>query len=318
MPTPDPRPRPATHKQPRPGPATDPERAARCAEAVRNIAEDFVVVSEALLRSAYGDTATSVDLLRIIASLAALSEEATAAVVVGQRSRGESLHELAPVLNRTEDRLRKKYEPEPVDRALAVRVRPLRTAPTTRPPNADAAPVTGNRLREPRQRLACALTLLKKRSGVSQRALAHKMNVDPSYVSRMLSGERDVVDWRYVVDITEMCGGNLDLMRPLWETAAHVQPTGDDPIRYLRTYLRALRYAAGSPSDRAILKSAQHTIAMHEFRQAFEGPGLPDWQVVAQLTTALWGLPETARPLWRRARSIPGTGCTTIPAEAFG
>lgn len=70
-----------------------------------------------------------------------------------------------------------------------------------------------------------------------------------------------------------------------------------------------LRYAAGSPSDRAILGSAQHTVSVHELRHVFDGPCLPDWQVVAQLTTALWSLPEITRPLRGQARSTTGPGC---------
>ncbi|MEU2149943.1 MULTISPECIES: hypothetical protein [Streptomyces albovinaceus subgroup] len=97
--------------------------------------------------------------------------------------------------------------------------------------------------------------------------------------------------------------------------AANVQPTGADPTRYLHTYLRALRYAAGSPSTATILASTQNTIAASDLRQALEGPGTPTWLVVRTITNALWGLPDLTLPLWRSA-----TACieTSLPAEAFG
>ncbi|MER6639054.1 hypothetical protein [Streptomyces microflavus] len=107
-----------------------------------------------------------------------------------------------------------------------------------------------------------------------------------------------------------------DLVKPLWEAAAGVEPTGTDPARYLRTYLQALRYANGSPSDRAVIASSQHAITIADLRQALQGRAVPEWPVVSQLVTALQGLPEVALPLWRRARS--STETCTLRAEAFG
>ncbi|MEU1371854.1 hypothetical protein ABZ454_38060 [Streptomyces sp. NPDC005803] len=57
-------------------------------------------------------------------------------------------------------------------------------------------------------------------------------------------------------------------------------------------------------------------------RQAFEGPGVPQWQVVSQLTIAFQSLPEITRPLWRKARSTvepaDSTSTSTFSAGAFG
>ncbi|MET9535749.1 XRE family transcriptional regulator, partial [Streptomyces sp. NPDC006649] len=74
------------------------------------------------------------------------------------------------------------------------------------------------------------------------------------------------------------------MLKPLWEAAAGVKPTGTDPVRNLRTYLRALQYAAGEPSTKAILASAQHIITPDELDQALDGPGVPAWPVVKRLT----------------------------------
>ncbi|MFF3257727.1 helix-turn-helix domain-containing protein [Streptomyces sp. NPDC002932] len=304
---------PVPQRPARSGPAIDAARATRCTESVRDMAEDFTVLSEALMHSTYGVAAPTAELLEIVIALERLAQEAIPALVVRQRSQGESLSELAPLLNLTPNRLRKKYVPQAVDRSLASRRRPRRAAPSTQP--ADAAPNPKHLLREPRQRLACALTRMRALSRVSQRALAAAMNVDPSYVSRLLSGERDV-SWRHVKIITEACDGNIDLMRPLWEAAAGVDPDGTNPARYLRTYLWALHYAAGAPTDARILASTQRTITAAELHQAFEGPGVPDWGVVAQLVTVLQSLPDVARPLWRQARSK--AEASSFRAEAFG
>ncbi|WP_435884045.1 helix-turn-helix domain-containing protein [Streptomyces rubiginosohelvolus] len=199
---------------------------------------------------------------------------------------------------------------------LASRPRPRRELPGSRTPEDTSGPPGPKnrlRLREPGQRLACALTLMRAQSRVSQRALAGRMRIDPSYVSRILSGERDA-SWQHVLAICDLCNGDSALMKPLWEMAANVQPTGD-PTRYLHTFLQALRYAAGSLSTETILASTHNTIAASDLRQALEGPGTPTWLVVRTITNALWGLSDITLPLWRRA-----TACqeTSLPAEAFG
>ncbi len=301
--------------QVRPGTAVDADRAIRCTEAVRDIAEDVIVVADAFINRASGSDASTTELLGYVISLNRLTQEATAALVVRQRSLGEPLSDLAPMLNLTEDRLRKKHSPQAVDQALTSRSRPMRRAFSSQHP--DAPPTAKNSLRQPGQRLACALTRMWKQSDVSQRALAEHMNVDPSYVSRMLSGERDLT-LQHVKMIADKCGGNSDLVKPLWEVATGVQATNTDPIRSLRAYLRALRYAAGSPTDKRVLASVHHTITKAELRQALEGPGVPEWQVVHQLTTAFQSLPDITRPLWRNAQSSVETTNGTLPAGAFG
>ncbi|MFF3177908.1 helix-turn-helix domain-containing protein [Streptomyces sp. NPDC057900] len=306
-----------SHPGPQPsarnGPAIDPDRAKRCTEAVRDIAEDLIVVADAFLNRASDNAAPTTELLHIVTTINALAQEATEALVVRQRSQGEPLSDLAPELKVTEDRLRKKYDPQAIDQALARRSRPMR-APLASP-RLDDLPTTKALLRQPHQRLACGLTRMWKQSGVSQRALAQVMTVDPSYVSRMLSGER-VVTLQHVKVIAGQCGGNLDLVKPLWEAANGVQAT-IDPARALRSYLRALHYAAGSPSDTRIINSVQRTISKTELRQAFDGPGTPGWPVVQQLTIAFQSLPEITRPLWRRAQCADDN-TSTISAGAFG
>ncbi|CAL9676301.1 hypothetical protein SUDANB105_07909 [Streptomyces sp. enrichment culture] len=109
-------------------------------------------------------------------------------------------------------------------RALATRRRPT---PVTYTHNTAAAADTPT-LRRPGQRLASALTLMQKGSGRRQRELAQKMGVHESYASRMLSGQRDP-SWKHVKIICEMCGIDPELMKPLWEAAAGVQPSDTAP-----------------------------------------------------------------------------------------
>lgn len=286
--------------------SADRSRAARCTEAIRDIAEDITMLAEELMSNAYGVAAPSTDMLRQVVELGALVEEAKAALVVRQRSRGEPLNALEPILQLTADRMRKKYDPQAVDEKLTKRSRPQRTRsdPSLNKHTGTDAPAVQ---RLPAQRMASALTRMKNGSGRRQREIAQEMRVDDSYVSRMLSGERPV-SWKHVRAICKVCDGDEQLMKPLWEVAAGVPfADSDDPVDYLRTYLKALRYANGWPSEEKILASTQHTVTAAELRQALEGPGVPSWLAVAQITAALQALPDTARPLWRRAQSTANT-----------
>ncbi len=277
-------------------PVRDADRAARYTEAVRDISEDATVVSEKLLNSAYSADPSGAELMQHVVALDRLQQEAAGVLVARQRAQGKPLADLAQLLNLTEDRTRKKFRLQDVDEALRNRRRPQRTLP------ADTIPNAPNLLRAPRQRLASALTLMWRASGRRQYEIAQRMGVDGSYVSRMLSGQREA-SWQHVLAICEVCEGDLALMKPLWEAAAGGRPPDGGHIEHLRTYLRALRYAAGSPKTEVILESARHTITATELHLALNGPGVPAWPTVANLIVALQGMPETARPLWRRAQA---------------
>jgi transcriptional regulator with XRE-family HTH domain len=149
---------------------------------------------------------------------------------------------------------------------------------------------------------------MQKSSGRRQRELAEKMGVHESYASRMLSGQR-APSWMHVKIMCEACGVDPAQMKPLWEVAAGVQPSNtEDPVAYLRTYLKGLHYALGSPGPEAILTAAQHTITAHDIDRALHGPGIPDWPVIDRLTVVLQSLPTITRPLWRRAQAAAENG----------
>ncbi|CAL9327293.1 hypothetical protein SUDANB180_07789 (plasmid) [Streptomyces sp. enrichment culture] len=288
----------------RPATPAGPTRVTRMTEAIRDLAEDCTMVSGDLLLSADRAATPNTELLQHLITLRSLADEAIAAVVIRQRAQGKPLADLAPIAELTADRLRKKYDPLSVEKALETRRRP-------KPATAahDTATATGALiLYRPSQRLACALTRMKNGSGRRQRELAERMAVDESYVSRMLSGQR-APSWLHVKGICDACGIEPDLMKPLWEAAANVQPSNsDDPVRYLQTYLRALHYAFGSPAPENI---TQHSISPDDLHHALNGPGVPDWPVIHRLALALQSLPNIARPLWRRARSAAEEDTTT-------
>ncbi|MGF3135567.1 helix-turn-helix domain-containing protein [Streptomyces albidoflavus] len=305
-------------KSTRSGPAVDYDRAVRCLDAARDIAEDCAIVADELSHKMCMVSSVSVaDQLARFTELARLAEEGISALVVAQRSEGKPLAVLAPVLGRTEDRVRKKYPPGEVDTALAHRRRPERALMAAQPPEeaTTAKKTTRNRLRRPIQRQACALSRMQAESGVQQRVLAAKMHVDPSLVSRYLSGDRQT-SWEQAKTAADICGRDAHLIKPLWDTATGPLPPAEHAAEALRAYLRALRYAGGAPSQESILASTHHSITSAELAQAFHGPGTPAWTVVRHVTMALFGLTDTAHQLWRLTRHM---GRPAGPsAEAFG
>ncbi|TGZ12344.1 hypothetical protein DV517_74390 [Streptomyces sp. S816] len=281
-------------------------RVTRCTEAIRDIAEDCTVISEDLLASAYSGATPNTELLQRLIGLRDLVEEAIGVVVVRQRAQAEPLKDLVPIAGLTEDRLRKKYDPASLDRALATRRRP---EPVTgvHPGAATAGMPT---LRRPGQRLAAALSLMQRGSGRRQWELAERMGVHASYVSRMLSGER-FVSWPYVRVMCEMCGTDPERMKPLWEAAAGVPTSNTEaPGEYLRTYLQGLHYALGSPAPEALLAAIHRIVSVDDITCALYGPGIPDWPVIERLTLVLQSLTFITRPLWRRAQTA-AEGVTT-------
>ncbi|MFH7340689.1 helix-turn-helix domain-containing protein [Streptomyces sp. KHY 26] len=273
-----------------------PARATRCTEALRDIAEDCTVVSEDLLIRAYSGTTPNTELLQDLIALRDLVEEAIGVVVIRQRAQGKPVEDLAQVARLSGDRLRKKYDPTSIDRALTTRHRPK---PVTTPHPAAA----GTQLRHPGHRLASALSRMQNGSRCRQWELAERMGVHESYVSRMLSGER-FVHWKYVKIICEMCGVEPERMKPLWDASAGVQPSDtEDPVQYLRTYLQGLHYALGSPAPEVILTAIHRMISADDISRALYGPGVPDWRVTERLTFVLQSLTSITRPLWRRAQA---------------
>ncbi|MFD7533666.1 helix-turn-helix domain-containing protein [Streptomyces sp. NPDC059849] len=316
MPTSSHKPPPDPGPPARKGSATDAERAARCSTAVHGMAVDAVRIAETFAARASDPSAVTTDLLECTVQLTRLMEDTTAALVVRQRSRGEPLTDLEPVLKVSADRLRRKYPPRTVDRELATRKRPALAFGSQRAVKR-AMPKKAS-LRDPHQRLACALTLMWKQSGIPQRELALRMNIHRSYLSRILSGERSAT-LAYVELIAKECaaGTETEFATLLWKIAADAPVSTTDPVHTLRTYFQALNYAAGSPREDRLLSSTRRSITAADLRRAFHGPGVPQWAVYHRLATALQSKPEIALPLWRNATHGRGPG-SSLPADAFG
>lgn len=298
-------------------PSTNTDPAARYEQGLRDIAGDIRAVAETLMLGTYNN-APPAELAQQCQHMADLTDGWKGTLVVHERSLGRRLDDIADAFGRSEDRLRKKYPFQNVDQYL------LDRKPPSTPRQARKKTITSSPQqpvwRDPSQRLAAALDRMVKQSPYSQRELADRIGISPSYISRMVSGTRRA-SWQHVTRMCKKCRVDPELFKPLWEVAYSVPAETDDPAEYLRTYLRALHYAAGSPNEDAVLASMS-ALTAHQLWQALNGPDVPDWGVIAQVVTALQGLSGTAELMWERARNAPRTGPDSatgpLSAESFG
>ncbi|MFD4224779.1 helix-turn-helix domain-containing protein [Streptomyces griseus] len=175
-----------------------------------------------------------------------------------------------------------------------------------------AAPGSG-----PAATLASALSHLHRRSGTTYRTLSLEVGVDPSYISRAVSGER-IPSWPVTRRLALALAADPEEILPLWRSARGYDAAAG--AADLQAALRGLRTAAASPdistlAERARLTREQVTDALH-------GRTLPDWATTSAIATALNGQPDLLRPLWVSARAaalarVTGSTCT-ISAGAFG
>ncbi|MFG3370357.1 helix-turn-helix domain-containing protein [Streptomyces sp. NPDC048156] len=279
-----------------------------------DIAEDLLGLAGAFHDVAFSGGST-VDILRFGPILQRLKEDLDAAAVGRGRALGESADSLAQQLALSPETLRKKLSPEKIEHRLGSRKRPTAVGHAARK-SSHRSPT--RQLRSPQQRLAAALSYLQRRSSHSQQYLAQELKASPSYVSRLLSGQRQA-SWKHVKILAQACGTDPELLRPLWNTALGSPPPAHvDPVDYLRTYLAALKLAHGAPDDQSLAASTKGVLSQADVTQAFTGPGLPTWEVARYLASALSSHPDDIRPLWRAANSAPSAMTSSAPAEAFG
>jgi transcriptional regulator with XRE-family HTH domain len=151
----------------------------------------------------------------------------------------------------------------------------------------------------PAATLARALSHLHRLSDRTLRALSEEADVHPSYVSRVLSGER-LPSWKVTRKLVAACDGDPEELRPLWNTARGyrvVQPTS------LPAALRGLHLAAALPEPALISARTPEDLSENDIIRMLNGSWTPDWRSVGHLVSALHGEPETVRPLWEATQT---------------
>ncbi|MEU9263121.1 helix-turn-helix transcriptional regulator [Streptomyces sp. NPDC048215] len=147
----------------------------------------------------------------------------------------------------------------------------------------------------PAATFASALSHLHRQSGTTHKALGDQVGVDPSYISRAISGER-IPSWEVTNKLAQALESDPEEILPLWRAARGYDTTGN---ANLQAALRGLHTAAGRPKVEAL--QAKTHLTHEQITNAFTGPALPDWQTTATIVKALHGHSDLIRPLWNAA-----------------
>ncbi|MCK1812778.1 helix-turn-helix domain-containing protein [Streptomyces sp. XM4011] len=279
---------------------------------------------ETLARLVSEDTGTSADLPLRMAELAATvrqdADDLCSLSMRQARDRGVRTGILADHLGMSSDTVRAHSDPARLDRRMYIRLTPQAhdSPPDTTPP--DNTP-DGNPLDGPDAVLSRALSYLQRTSGRPIKDIAAHAGVSPSFISRVLSGERRPT-WPIARSITRACGGDHTTIRPLWEaTRGAITPS---PHAF-HAAVQGLHLSAAHPTPHTIHRRSRHLITMDDIYGLLHGAVPDNWWTVDRFVYVLRGQPHVIKPLWDAARD-PGRAprppvplpAVRLPAEAFG
>ncbi|MEV6594750.1 helix-turn-helix domain-containing protein [Streptomyces acidicola] len=244
-------------------------------------------------------------LLRRAGELTKEVEYYICAAVHDARTRGASWETVAEAASVSAATARGRWADKTVERRLALRA--TERAVRTRDAAAPVAQLRGEsqKARQPSERsaskLGAALSHLHRRSTLTMRQVADQTGLSPSYVSRILSGER-VPAWPVVRALADLFGGDPDELTVLWENAQGLTPMARQPIpdatARLKTALRGLYLAAASPPYSRIHDASGQALSVPVIKDILNGQLVPEWKTTVTFVRALGGTPADIRPLW--------------------
>ncbi|WCL83144.1 helix-turn-helix domain-containing protein [Streptomyces sp. JCM 35825] len=183
----------------------------------------------------------------------------TAAAVQDARHRGEKWESVAKAAHVAPETARARWGPERVARMMDLHANEKRAAParwrglqTARPADGpeDTADDLGGEVVSPASQLASALTQLQTVSGLTIREVADSTMLSPSFISRVLSGDR-LPTWDLTCSLAILFGADPAELRVLFEAAHGMTAHGRQPvaaaIAQLHAAVRGLYLAAKSP-----------------------------------------------------------------------
>ncbi|GAA2381309.1 helix-turn-helix transcriptional regulator [Streptomyces carpaticus] len=229
-----------------------------------------------------------------------------AAAVLDARNAGGTWERVAEAANTSVATARSRWQKESVNRRLRRRSGQRGTTPS--PGMTAPRPVTGpsgQRAQRAAEQLAAALTSLQERSGLANVDVAKSTSLSPSYISRILSGNR-LPGWDVICTLSHAFGGEPAHLRLLWETAHGIAPTPGPPVPHatspLLSALQGLYLADGRPDHAEIRRRSGGALPLDLIRGALAGEQVPEWPDLGRLITALDGSPEDFQPLWEMTR----------------
>ncbi|MEU8682144.1 helix-turn-helix transcriptional regulator [Streptomyces sp. NPDC048611] len=232
----------------------------------------------------------------------------TAAAVHDARMAGSGWEAVAAAAGVSVSTARGWWGERKVKRLLARRARQQclclsRRGSTQRPAEAaDSSPAGGDEGCTPSGRasrkLVSALSHMQRNSGMTIHDAAQQADLSPSYVSRILAGDR-VPNWPVVHMLATIFGGRAQELRALWESAQGVSYPARQGVhsaaQRLQDALRGLYLAASCPE---LTRGRDRGLTTQAAGEALRGEVVPDWPTTSALITWLGGHPADVRPLW--------------------
>ncbi|WP_329317897.1 helix-turn-helix domain-containing protein [Streptomyces sp. NBC_01715] len=271
----------------------------------RNIAESVQALAQTLLASEYGEQDLET-LLRQAGDLTREVEYYVGAAVQDARRRGTSWETVAAAASVSAATARSRWAEKTVRRRLerrateqlAVRQRDPAIPPALPRADGQSGVQPGERSAS---KLAAALSHLHRISELTIRQVAEETGLSPSYVSRIMSGER-LPTWPVVQTLADLFKGDPGELAVLWENAHGRTPPARQPLpdaaARLNAALRGLYLAASSPSAARIHEASSGTLSVRIIQEILEGSTVPDWRTTASFVQAIGGTPTDIRPLW--------------------
>ncbi|MER0476917.1 helix-turn-helix domain-containing protein [Streptomyces sp. Edi2] len=282
----------------------------------RTVAESLQALASSLVRAEHTD-ADLRELLRLAGQIGSeLDCYRAAAVHAAVRKGNGGWEEVAEAAGAAVSTVRARWSRTAVHRLLARRDRARQP---TSPERAGGERYRKTPLERPARAwepLAAALSQLHKTSGSTVAAAASMLGVDPSYVHRMLTGER-TPPWPVTEALTISLAGRPDDVRALWERAHGVQRPSRQPLhvaaKELHSAFRGLHLALGQPAAEAISEMTHRQLSPGAVQAVLDGEAVPDWAATGALTVALRGEPHHIRPLWEAVHYAVLAGSTSGP-----
>ncbi|MFH8894507.1 helix-turn-helix domain-containing protein [Streptomyces sp. NPDC017949] len=172
-------------------------------------------------------------------------------------------------------------------------------------------------------RLAPVLSMLVRTSQQTNKDVSAKMGISPSYLSRILSGER-VPTWPLTKKFARACGADPDVLRTVWESekSRSTEPPPDEEppmpaaVR-LHQAVRTLHARAGRPGSQDVALASRWTLSVSDVASVSEGSQIPRWRVLKTVVDLLGGDRDYFRKLWREAQAEQEQGPVELAQDTL-
>ncbi|WP_189827972.1 helix-turn-helix domain-containing protein [Streptomyces finlayi] len=165
--------------------------------------------------------------------------------------------------------------------------------------------------------LSGVLSLLVRYSALSLKEVADRTGMSPSYLSRIVAGER-VPAWSAVLALTAELGADPQDLRAMWEAAQGwakpPRPGLETAVSNLAAALRGTYLAAGCPPYERVAEATAGVVPGAAVQDVLLGKAVPCWEITSALLTALHAHPGDFRGLWDDA-NYAFLLCVVPPAD---